>query len=168
MILARALEQDSDYIEAQDGATATRTADGRLTLRSPRGEMLFEYHADGSGRCVVFAPVGDLELRAEHGRIALRAAEGIDLETAGEVRIEAKALRTVVELLQQTAGVVEQRAERWIERLGSVFREIEGLSQTRARRVRTIARETMQLLGKRTVLKAEGDMKINGERIHLG
>ncbi len=136
--------------------TAMTTADGasarveglrgeeRLSVRAPDGRVLFEYHADGSGRCVVYAPAKDLELKVE-GRIRIEAGEQIELD----------------------ARAIHVRADRWIERLVNAYREVEELSQTQAGRIRTLARETFQLLGGRVVLKAEGDMKVKGAKIHL-
>jgi hypothetical protein len=141
-------------LEAADGATAVaidRLGEERLVVRSPSGRVLFEYHADGSQRCVVYAPERDLEIRAE-GKVAIKGA-AIDLEG---------------DRLDVRAGVVEVAADRWIERMRNVYREVEELSQTHAARIRSIAKETMQILGRRTIVKAEEDMKVKGERIHLG
>ena len=49
-----------------------------------------------------------------------------------------------------------------------VFREIEGVSQTHAGRVRTVADGAYQLLAERATVRAEDDVSLMGEKINLG
>jgi hypothetical protein len=191
MIPALSLAREKRLVAA-DGATAElEGAPGseRLAIRSASGTMLFEYHADGTSRCVVHAPEGDLALRADRGAITLEAAQGVAIRTPGPVALgcgrfvgevgqaqleaqdltlRATTIRSFAQRVQSTFGVGEIRVGRWIERFGAVYREVEKLSQTRAGRIRTIARETLQVLGRRAVFKAEADLKLKGESIHLG
>jgi hypothetical protein len=55
-----------------------------------------------------------------------------------------------------------------VERVKNAYREVEELAQTRAGRVRVVARAAMHLISGRTVIKAEQDVKVKGEKIHLG
>ena len=49
-----------------------------------------------------------------------------------------------------------------------MYRDATELSQTRAGRMRMVAETTFHILGKRTLIKAEEDVKLKGEKIHLG
>ncbi len=62
----------------------------------------------------------------------------------------------------------ERLRERIVERAKEAWRETEGLSQTRAGRVRMVAEQTLHLLAERTTLKAREDVKVKGEKIYLG
>ena len=65
------------------------------------------------------------------------------------------------------ARVVDVSARRIVERARDAYREIEGLAQTRAKKVRLVAEKSAQMVGDNTLLKARDRMKIKGERIHL-
>ena len=64
-------------------------------------------------------------------------------------------------------GVAETRAGRIVERARNVYREVAELEQTRAGRVRTIARELYSVLAERATIKADDDLTLVGETIHL-
>lgn len=170
-----------EVLTASDGATAVKRVDG-LSVHAPDGRVLFEYRVDAEGaRCVVHAPTQHLELHADEGSISLHAkeevrisgsellgaVEGVQLD-ADRVRVSARTVQTMADVVQHTVGVVEVTADRVLERVKNAYREVEGLSQTRAGRIRHIARGSFQLLGRRTVLKAEEDMKLKGSKIHIG
>ncbi len=93
----------------------------------------------------------------------------------GEGRLSVKDLTVAAERVQAAAtkvrqvfGVVDVRAQRIVERSRDVFREVEGVAQTRAGRVRTVARDAYSVVAARTTLKAEDEMHLMGEKIHLG
>ena len=54
------------------------------------------------------------------------------------------------------------------ENYAEVYTEAEELAQTRAGRVRLHARETLQAVADRLLLRADDDVKVQGERVHLG
>ncbi len=87
---------------------------------------------------------------------------------ADEARLVARAVATAAETVRHVAGVVESQATRVVTRVKNAYHEVEELSQTRAGRMRLVAATTFHLLGGRTLLKAEQDMKLKGEKIHLG
>lgn len=190
------LREASASVTVADGTRAF-VAEGGDTLRvaDAKGRVLFEHRA-GEGRTIVYAPAGDLELRADHGRIDLVAAEGIRLHSerklelegersvtvttpalsartgvatlmASEASVVAKTLTTAAETARHVAGVLEVEAGRIVERAKNAYREIEELSQTRAGRMRLVAKATFHLLGERALLKAEKEMKLDGEKIYL-
>lgn len=97
------------------------------------------------------------------GLTALRAAI-----TADELGLAARSLRTAAKVAVQAVGVLETRAERVVERAKNAYRDVEELAQTRAGRVRLVARETLHAVGKRAVVRGDEDVKVKGEKIHLG
>lgn len=97
----------------------------------------------GRGKTVFCAP-GDLELSAE-GKVEIRGKE--------------IALR---------ADKVETVAKTVFERCRSAYRWVKETVQTRAGRMRTVVDGHSTLRAERIVETAEKDVKIDGEKIHLG
>jgi hypothetical protein len=132
-------------LEVNTPSGASAEADGeRLILRDARGSIVVVYDAE-RGTAEIVAPGGDLLLSAPHGKIALRANE-----------------------LECVAGKIELRADRIFERARDVYRDVEGLLQTRAERVRTLATGAYQLFAKRVNVLAEEDAAVDGKRVLLG
>ena len=165
-----------DTIATQTGVSAslTRSDDGAelLRVRDAQGRLLFE-HNSATRLTVLVAPDGDLELRAPRGKVRVVAAEGIELSTpsvrskVGEARVEGKTLELSFERIKTAAAVVETVAGRILERARDAYRETEGLSQTRAGRLRLVAEKTISMLGQRAVVKAREDVKVKGEKVYL-
>ena len=105
----------------------------------------------GAGRMVVNAP-GDLELRAR-GAVEIHGARGVRLR-GPEVALAADrftiAVRTVV------------------ERAARVYRAATELLHVRARRTRTVVDEECALAAREITARAGADLKLDGEKIHLG
>ena len=124
---------------------ASAEADGeRLVLRDTRGAIVVVYDAE-RGTAEIAAPAGDLVLSAPKGKIALRALE-----------------------VECEAGRIELRADRIFERARDLYRDVEGLIQTRAERVRTLATGAYQLFARRVNVLAEEDAAVDGKRVLLG
>jgi hypothetical protein len=140
-------------------ALARSDAGDIITVRDTHGRVLMEWH-DGAGRVVIHVPEGDLELRADKGHVKIVAGEGIELESK-QVSINAERVRQVI-------GVIETHAKRILEKAGDVYREAEGLSETRAGHVRVIAKETFRAIAERLRMRAKKDVKVDGEKIYLG
>src|SRR5215831_9899006 len=130
-----------------------------LKIRDPAGRLLIEIR-DDSHTVVIGVAEGDLELRADKGRVKIAGAEGVE--------IAGKSVSVRAEHLRQAIGVLETRAKRVIEKAGDVYREVEGLSQLRAADVRIVATETFRALAERFRLRTKKDVKIDGEKIYLG
>jgi hypothetical protein len=140
---AQSAPAPAPLIVTPSGASAE--ADGeRLVVRDARGAVVVVYDAE-RGTAEISAPAGDLVLSAPHGKIALRAAE-----------------------VECEAGRIELRADRIFERARDVYREVEGLLQTRVERVRTVARGAYHLFAKRVNVAAEEDAAVDGKRVLLG
>jgi hypothetical protein len=142
----------SRSLEAAPALHVVRTAGGasvevdgeRLVVRDMRGAIVVVYDAE-RGTAEIAAPKGDLVLSAPHGKIALRAQE-----------------------VECEAGRIELRADRIFERARDLYRDVEGLLQTRAERVRTLATGAYQLFAKRVNVLAEEDAAVDGKRVLLG
>jgi hypothetical protein len=133
----------ADRICTPLGATAERDGE-RLVVRDPEGAVVVVYDA-ATGSAEIVASRGDLVLSAPEGKIALRA---------GEVVCE--------------AGRLEVRVDRLFQRARDVYQEVEGLLQTRAGRIRALARGAYQVLAGRVSVAAEEDAAIDGKRVLLG
>jgi hypothetical protein len=155
-------ERETERLSLRSGAEAivARSESGDvLTVRDARGHVLFELH-EATGKVLISVAEGDLELRAERGRVRLSGAEGVD--------IEGKHVNVTAEHLRQAVGVLETQASRILEKARDVYRDVEGLSQLRAGHVRIVAKQTLRALADRVRLKAKKDAKIDGEKIFLG
>ena len=129
-----------------------------LRVRAPDGRLLLEVDEDGAiALCV---PRGDLELRAAEGRVRIEGAEGVEIRGPAVV-VETAHLRRVV-------GLLETRARRIVERSRDAYRDIEGVSQTRAGQVRVVAKKTFRAVAERLRFRAKKDAKLQGDKIYLG
>src|SRR5690606_36506007 len=193
-----------------------------VEVRDRRGKLLFEYDPE-TERAVLHVPEGDLELSVDQGALRMRARDGVSVETAGElamqaagvavrgqrveleasrgeassarvalqpgeltlvgavltaaadraellaskVGVKAHQLESHVDRVRSVAKVLDVRAGRIVGRARDVYREVSGLSQTGAGRLRLVAEKAAQLVGENTLLKARDRMKVKGERIHL-
>jgi hypothetical protein len=136
-------------IATPGGATATvegdaialRAADGALVARydAATGELLLSARTD----VTVAAPRGTLSFQAETLRFAA---------TQATVEVERW----------------ELRANRVVERAVDVFRTVEGLAETHAKRMRTLVERTLELSGRRTSIVSKEDTRIDGKRVLLG
>lgn len=132
---------------------------------------------------------GDLELHAQGGRIAVRAAGKVDIVgghevsmTSSEVRVHAqKGSVSIDELgflgrnvqahankIVLVAQEVDSMLTRLSQRAKRVFRFIEETDQTRAGTVDMRAHNVMALRGESAVISARVLTKVDGEQIHVG
>ena len=157
------LDHDLDVRAAGDLSLA---AGGKVSIEGGAGAAL------RSKAAVELASEGSsLRLDRERARV-----EATILETHAErAELSAKdaslvvgTLRSVIHRLRENAEVVERTAGRVVERAREVYREVEGLSQTKAGRLKLVADTALSLLGASTEVKAREDVKIKGEKIYLG
>jgi hypothetical protein len=106
----------------------------------------------GSGPTRMTVP-GDLRLEAPHGAIDLVAGRGVNL------------LGPSVRLL---ADQVEVTARTLVEKLVNATRWVADLCHLRAGTVHTVAESTYKVKAARIAERADGDVRIDGEHIHLG
>jgi hypothetical protein len=187
----RAADGEAATLRAADGTRASIERDqlGHEVLRvvDAQGALLLE-HRPGEGTRIVARAHGDLEL-ATAGKLTLHGDAGVEIHSAralrvdvaeleartrraeieaGDVELRAATSSVTLERLRTTVGVLEVRAQRIVERAGEVFREVKGLAQTRAGRIKLLAEHALDLVGRHAELRASEDVKVKGERIYLG
>lgn len=84
-----------------------------------------------------------------------------------ELNVVSRTLRTMASRVQTEVELLETRAGRIVEHAKETFRETEGLSQTKAGRLRLVAEKSFTTLAEKVLLKARADMKIKGDKIYL-
>jgi hypothetical protein len=106
----------------------------------------------GTGKVSFTAP-GDVDICAPRGAISLTAREGVRIKS-GEISLTANQLSIVARSVMESFN----DATRWIKES----------FQLRAGRMRTIVQEDYRIKADRIIERAEGDVKIDGKKIHLG
>lgn len=172
--------QSSKTITTPHGARVTVEGDS-VAIHSEAGALIASYDS-ATGELRLCAE-GDLRLSAPHGRAILEGAQGIEVGggqgrltiQGGDavIRSESTSIhadRVEVEARVSRWAVAEWdlRAERVVERAKNVFRHVDGLLETRAKRLRTLVATTLELRGRRTTVISEKDTRIDGERVLLG
>lgn len=147
-------------MSARDGVHLE--SDASVQLRAGRELELVAQRDAGEASRVRLQP-GELSLA---GSIVTLAAGRAEL-LAERVGLRAQQLESHVERARHVAKVVDVRAGRIVERAVDVYREVERVSQTRAGRLKLIAKKAAQIVGETTLIKARDRVKIKGERIHL-
>ncbi len=167
-----------------------RPGDRVLACRQPGGDsFVLAVLEAAAGDETVIAVEGDLRLNLDSGHFTVAAQEGIDMATAGtletvagQVKIDAlrgrinlhelifkgARLQAGIERVRLLAASAETVVQRLVQRAKRVFRTVEEDEIVRAGRVDVSASKTMSLSGKYTVMTARQDVKIDGERIHIG
>lgn len=106
----------------------------------------------GAGKTCLTVP-GDLELRAPQGRIEMSAAQGVIIRSP---------------LVRLAADKLELAARSVFERFIEATRWVQNTFQLHAGKVRTRVEGTYRLQANRVVEHAQEDVKIDGQKIHLG
>ena len=175
--------------DADLGRATLSALDGDLCLNAPNGEIqLFSSEGircsslgpvDIDSRsevninvpCVTASPESKLKLTAQTATLAaptcqIKARQANLL--AEQTKVEGESLtatlsrsRLVIERMETVAGRVIQRAK-------DVFCRIENLQQTQAKNIRTTVSDDYYLKSNHTDIQAKDDVKINGNKIHLG
>lgn len=172
--------------DAATGAAHIAAPAGDLTLAAPRGKVVVDAATDvelrgrrdvrhRAGRRVACeaGDGGEPGLAVERAAVRVAApaldvtSERASLHTA-EATVLAERIATTAAQIVSTAGRMEVQAERLIERARDVYREVDGLLQTRARRARSLIRDAYQLVSGRTSLISKKETSIDGERVLLG
>lgn len=157
------LDHDLDVRAAGDISLA---AGGKVSIEGGAGAALrsaaaVELASEGSAvrldreRARVEATI--LETRADRAEL-----------TAKDASLVVGTLRSAIHRIRENADIVERTAGRVVERAREVYREVEGLSQTKAGRLKLVADTALSLLGTSTEVKAREDVKVKGEKIYLG
>lgn len=142
-----------------------------------------------AGRSAEIAVDGDLRLRAQRGKIAIVAQEGIELLSAAstrvvsnEVEVKTRSAKLVAEGIEYAGAWVkgeverakvyakslEQVVERFSLRAKRSFRRVEEMDQLQAGSVHQRVASTMHAHAKNTAITSDGLVKIDGKEIHVG
>ncbi len=151
-----AVEEDAIVVRDPAGAIVASYDAGRSTLRIGEGLARVEI---GAANGTVAIAARDIELRASEGKVAIAARE-VDVRAATRATVSA-------EEIAHTAGRWEVGVGRLIERASEAYREAE-LTETRADRVRTLAKSAFDVVAGRTTLLSDDDTIIDGKRVLLG
>jgi hypothetical protein len=161
-------------LTTSDGVVARITNETHgdvLKVSDQAGRLILEHRAS-DGVTILHAP-GDLEIRADAGSIRMVARDTFEVRAreanvaVDHATVRSKTITATADKVRQVVGVLETTAGRILERAKDVYRDAEGLSQTRAGRIKLVAEKTFHLLSEQVLVKAKDDVKIKGEKIYL-
>ena len=174
-------------IETPLGASAMVEGD-TLVVRDPRGEIVVQYDA-ATGSATIAAPGGDLRLAAPMGKVVIDAGTDLELSARAKTsihsvefeadadltRLRSKALDIASGAIEASAQTVvigvgrwNMTAERVIEKANDIYRNIEGVIETRAGRLRSLIRGATQMRSGTTSIVSKEDTSVDGRRVLLG
>lgn len=170
-------------IRYRDGDAEIAAPRGDLRLTAPAGRVVIESAHDvaiEAGRDVVQRGGRSVEIGAASSRlridpisIGLRG-DHLDVEVRvsraaiGEATVVARVIQSSAERMTVAAEHYERLAGRVVERAIDSFREVAGLAEERAGRLRTLIRGAFSLTSESTDLTSTEETSIDGKRIHLG
>lgn len=132
---------------------------------------------------------GEVQLRVRQGRLKITSQEGLDLASARDIRtmsedvninavkgrvslhegwFQGGFMRVQVGNLKWLADSVEGMVERLTQRVKRLYRTVEEFEQVRAGRVDYLVRKLLSFRSRYTVMTSKEDVKVDGERIHIG
>ena len=154
--------------------------DELIEVRDPKGRILFEYDAV-TGKGSLTMPTGNLSLQAPEGDVEIVAGRKVTLKApdvsltserakmlVGEAELRGIRVTAAVEQVFVVAERLEQVASSVFQRAKRVMRHVEDLEQLTAGRVRTIVEGAYSVKSERASIQAKDEVKIDGERVHLG
>lgn len=86
----------------------------------------------------------------------------------GALQLAAGLVEATVDRVKTAAEFVDTVAQRVRLKAGSVYREVEDLEHLKAGQLFYSIKHVLNLRGKHTVVSAESEVRVDGERIHLG
>lgn len=173
-------------IDTPAGASASCDGDV-IVVRDPGGAIVVTYDA-ATGSATIAAPSGDLRLAAPKGRVVVEAGTDLELSAArtrlrseeleveaGRTRLRSAALELVSEVMEVSsssvvvgAGRLQVSAERVFEKARDIYREVEGVIDTKAGRLRSVVRGAWQAKSGSTSIVSKEDTFLDGRRVLLG
>lgn len=151
-------------IDLVSGRHIRLTAQQGVEIRTPGALRLAV--SDALGRIASSLRMTGTETRVQSGHIKVTGRRGdVSLERA---RYRGQRLDSCIAEVRAVAGRLESVVGTLIEKAKDAYRKVEGLSQLRAGRTRTLVDGTCHLKAGRANLKAEKEFKVDGSTIHLG
>lgn len=149
-VLAVLSRGDTAAVVSLPADSVLRSSQGGLTLAAQT-----ELALAGGEQVSIVTPA--LEVQAERAQASFSVLRA----TAGLIEATATRVRNVADMFETIAECIRQRA-------GSVYREVKDLDHLKAGQVYYKAETVLNMRGKHSVLSAEGEVKIDGTRVHLG
>ena len=116
-------------------------------------------------------PVSALQLTAQRASLSAKACYIKTKQAnllAEHTQVEGESLNATLARSKLVIERLETVAQRVFQRAVNIFSRVENLQQTQAGKVRTLVTEDYYLKAEHTDIHAEQDVKINGDKIHLG
>ncbi|HSN17379.1 MAG TPA: DUF3540 domain-containing protein [Gammaproteobacteria bacterium] len=88
--------------------------------------------------------------------------------TVGVLQLAAGLVDAVADQVKTVAGMLDTAAERVRLKAGSSHRQIEDLEHLQAGQLNYAVKTVLNMRGKHAVMSAESEVRLDGERIHLG
>ena len=162
---------------ALNAGNITLNAGGRFEVSAGEGIRMFSGQGVDLGalKPVRISAGADDASEVEIGPQRLNmSAKRLDCSTESlDIRFEegrcvGKNMFTRVERMTSVVRSLEVRAKSIVERAGSVFRQVAGVSRLNAKRVRTVCQESHDVVAERVRLDGRKAVKLQGDRIDLG
>lgn len=115
-------------------------------------------------RSAVSLKPGKIDVSSQELKVSARRAS-LFLE---EARNNIKAVISKIGSAKLIVDKLETTASSIIEKTKNAYRTTENLNQVKAGRMRMLIHSTFHLKSKSAIIKAEDDVKVKGEKIHLG
>jgi hypothetical protein len=128
----------------------------RLSVEAPELKLAAQT-LNFSGQKSIKLTTEDFEANALRGRTR-----------CGELAFEGGCLSARIGRVQTWARFVENTAERLIDRMQRCYRHVEEFEESNVGRFRLLVKDLFFLGSKNATLKADGQVKIDGDKIHLG
>jgi len=205
----RMFEERGEVVRVEEGAFVVKNSNGEYHARRATSCLLEPLLGDvvlvaaaENGDCYVLAILeraagvageisyeGDLSVRGRGGRLGLVADEGVDVCSAGDVKVVSGAVHVsaaegsvVLDQLTYLGSVVKAEIEkakvfaksfdsvfeRLTQRVKRSYRTVEEYDQLKAKEIDYEAKGAMKLHAENTVMTAEGLVRVDGDQIHLG
>lgn len=158
------MEVPAGSIELKAG-DAIRLSSRRIELEGRSGhQTLPGFQVAERLRSVFSMMPGRIDMSGQNVKVTAGRGEFMAEESVGTVK---KAVSRIGSL-RLTVDRLETAANSIIERAKSVYRSTEGVTQLKSGRMRMIVEAAFHLKSRNSVIKAKDDVKVKGEKIHLG
>lgn len=158
------LEAPRGNIELLSGQAVRCLAAGSIDLQSATSASVSVQGGADKPRAGLRLGPSEAALAAERLHVGAKEAE-LELETA---RLRGRRLSAAIERADLLCERVESEVGTLVERAAEVYRQVSGLHQLRAGRLRSLVEGALQMRAGHVKLEAEEEVFIDGEQIHLG
>ena len=132
---------------------------------------------------------GSTEILCQEGKLRIAGQKGISLASPKHLELISSRINAIakegdcsisnltflgnrllvkISNIKLLAGIVETMCERFQQKTKTSYRIVEDLDHLKAGKIDFNAEKVMSLRGKYSILTAQEDIKIDGERIHMG